>query len=80
MIHAKMTSKPPDLQNDLQQTTSGDQNAVRGDRMVGGLVTSRRLGDGFAGPGGHSANLEARRSFLRGSWRLCTPSLMQCNK
>ena len=33
-----------------------------------------RLGD-VAGPGGHSANLEARRSFLRGSWRLCTPSL-----
>ena len=43
--------------------------------MAGALVTSRRLGDGFAGPGGNSANLEARRSFLRGSWRLCTPSL-----
>ena len=44
--------------------------------MAGGLVTSRREGDGFAGPGGHSANLEAWRSFLRGSWRLCTPSLL----
>ena len=30
----------------------------------------------FAGPGGNSANPEARRSFLRGSWRLCTPSLL----
>ena len=38
-------------------------------------MTSRRQGDGFAGPGGHSANLEAWRSFLRGSWHLCTPSL-----
>ena len=27
----------------------------------------------FAGPGGNSANPEARRSFLRGTWRLCTP-------
>ena len=36
---------------------------------------SKRDGDGFAGSGGHSANLEARRSFLRGSWRLSTPSL-----
>ena len=27
----------------------------------------------FAGPGGNSANPEARSSFLRGSWRLCTP-------
>ena len=30
----------------------------------------------LAGPGGNSANPEARRSFLRGSWRLCTPSLI----
>ena len=30
----------------------------------------------FVGPGGNSANPEARRSFLRGSWRLCTPSLL----
>ena len=52
------------------------KNAGRGDRMEGALVTSRRLGDGFAGPGGNSANLEARRAFLRGSWRLCTPSLI----
>ena len=29
----------------------------------------------FAGPGGNSANPEAQRSFLRESWRLCTPSL-----
>ena len=57
------------------KTTSGDQNSGRGDRMTGGLVTSRRLGDQFCGPGGNSANPEARRSFLRGSWRLCTPSL-----
>ena len=42
--------------------------------MAGDLVTSQRQGDGFAGPGGHSANLEVRRSFLRGSWRLSTPS------
>ena len=53
----------------------GDPNAGRGDKMVGGLVTSQRQGDSFAGPGGYSANLEVRRSFLRGSWRLCTPSL-----
>jgi len=31
------------------KTTSGDRNAVRGDRMTGGLVTSRRLGDQFCG-------------------------------
>ena len=30
-------------------------------------------GTSFAGPGGNSANPEARSSFLRGSWRLCTP-------
>ena len=29
----------------------------------------------FAGPGGNCANPEAWRSFLRASWRLCTPSL-----
>ena len=56
---------------------SWSKNAGRGDRLAGGLVTSLRLGDGFVGPGGHSANLEARRSFLRGSWRLCTPSLVE---
>ena len=44
--------------------------------MAGGLMTSLRLGDGFAGPGGPSANLEARRSLLWGTWRLCTPSLI----
>ena len=43
--------------------------------MAVGLVTSLRLGDQFCGPGGNSANPEVRRSFLRGSWRLCTPSL-----
>jgi hypothetical protein len=53
------------------------QNAGRGDRMAGGLVTSLRLAETcFAGPGGNSANPEVRRSFLRGSWRLCTPSLV----
>ena len=41
--------------------------------MTGDLVTSLRLGDGFPGPGGHSANLEARRLFLRGSWRSALP-------
>ena len=30
----------------------------------------------FAGPRGNSANPEVRRSFLRGSWRLCTPFLI----
>ena len=39
--------------------------------MAGGLVTSLRLG-----PGANSANPEVRRSFLLGSWRLCTPSLI----
>jgi len=34
---------------------------------------SERHGNGFTGPGGHSAILEAWRSFLRASWRLCTP-------
>ena len=43
--------------------------------MAGGLVTSRRQGDSFVGPGGHSANLEAQRSFLRGSWSICSSSL-----
>ena len=36
---------------------------------------SERYEDGFEGPGGHSESLEAWRSFFRGSWRLCTPSL-----
>ena len=53
----------------------GDQNAGRGDRMTEARRCSERQGDCFAGPGGNSANLEARRSFLRGSWRLSTPSL-----
>ena len=55
----------------------GDQNAGRGDRMTEARRCSERQGDCFAGPGGHSANLEARRSFLRGSWHLCTPSPTQ---
>jgi len=38
---------------------------------------SKGHGDGFAGPGCHSANLEAWSSFLRGSWGLCTPSRTQ---
>ena len=33
---------------------------------------SGRYGDGIAGPGDYSANMEARRSFLRGLWRLST--------
>ena len=38
----------------------------------------RRLGDTSRGtePGGFSANLEAQRSFMQGSWGLCTPSLV----
>ena len=39
----------------------GDQNAGRGDRMAENQRRSERHGDGFAGPGDHSANLEARR-------------------
>jgi len=68
----------PPSRNRVQQKikTSGDQNAEHGDRMAGGLVTSLRLGDSCAGPGGPSANLEAWRSFLRESSRLCTPSLL----
>ena len=42
--------------------------------MVEARRRSQRHGDGIAGPGGHSENLKAQ-SFLRGSWRLCTPSL-----
>ena len=38
-------------------------------KLWGGETKWRRLGD--------VANLEARRTFLRGSWRLCTPSLVQ---
>ena len=53
------------------------QNAGCGDRMAEGLVTLLRLGDSFAGPGGHSANLDAQRSFLWGSWSLCTPSFLR---
>jgi len=34
-----------------------------------------RQGDDFVGPGGNSANPEAGKSLLRGSWRLYTPFL-----
>ena len=34
----------------------GDQNAGPGDRMLLTQRHSERHGDGFAGPGGHSAN------------------------
>ena len=47
-----------------------------GDRIAEARRRRKRLGVGFVAPGGHSENLEARRSFLRGSWRLCTPSLV----
>ena len=53
----------------------GDQNAGLGDRTAEDRRGSERHGDGFAGLGGHSANLEARRLFLRSSCRLGTPSL-----
>ena len=39
----------------------GDQNAGRGDRIVEACRRSERHGEGFVGPGGHSANLEARK-------------------
>ena len=51
----------------------GDQNVGRGDRMAEVRRRSERHGDGFMGPGGSSGNLEAWRSFFRGTWRLCTP-------
>ena len=64
----------------------GDREGQILETKMRGVETEwRRLGDGvrgtardgFAGPRGHSAaNLEAQRSFLRGSWRLCTPSLV----
>ena len=47
-------------------------------KMQGVETEWRRPGDGFTRPGGHSANLEARRSILRGSWRLCAPYLVDC--
>ena len=52
------------LSNKFKQkikTTSGDQNAGRGDRMAEGLVTSRGWETSFAGPGGNSSNPEVRR-------------------
>ena len=49
----------------------GDQKAGREEARR----RSERHGDGFMGPEGHSENLKARMSFLRGSWRLCTASL-----
>ena len=55
------------------KTASGDQNAGHGDKMVEVLRRRERHRGGLTGPGGHSENLEARRSFLRGSWRLCIP-------
>jgi len=39
----------------------GDQNAGRGDRMAEAWRRSKRHGDRFKGPGGHSGNLEAWR-------------------
>ena len=51
----------------------GDQNVGRGDRMAEVRRRSERHGDGFMGPGGSSGNLEAWRSFFRGTWRLCIP-------
>ena len=44
----------------------------RGDRLMEAWRRSGRYGDGIAGPGDYSANMEARRSFLRGLWRLST--------
>ena len=50
------------------KTASGDQNAGRGVetkwQRLGDL--SKRHGDSFMVPGGHYANLEVWRSFLRG--------------
>ena len=47
-----------------------------GNKMAEDRRQNKRHGDGLVGPGGHSANLKAWMSFLRGSWRLCTPSLV----
>ena len=38
----------------------------RGDRLAEARRCSERHGGGFAGPGGHSASLEAQKSFLAG--------------
>ena len=43
------------------KTASGDKNAGLGDKMVEARRRSVRHGDVFTGPGGHPANLEARR-------------------
>ena len=43
----------------------GDQNAGRGDRMAEARRRSERHRESFAGSSGHSANLEARRSFCK---------------
>ena len=59
------------------KTASGDQNAGCGDKMAEARKRSERHRDVFSGPGGHSANLEALRSFLQSSWRLCTTSLFK---
>ena len=40
---------------------------------------SMRLGDDFDWLGDHSANQEALEVSLRGSWMLCTPSLLEVN-
>jgi len=49
---------------------------VHGDKILEARRCSEKHGEDFAGPGGHSENLEAQMSFLRGSWRLCTFSLI----
>ena len=52
------------------------QNAGRGDKIAEARRRTKKHGDDFAALGDHSANLEARRSFFRGSRRLSTPSLV----
>ena len=44
----------------------------RGERMMEARRLNERHGDGFSGPGGHSANLKAWSSFLQDSWCFCS--------
>ena len=55
------------------KTSKRDQSVWCRDKMPEAHRHSKRHGKGFAGPVGHSANLETGRSFLQGSWHLCTP-------
>ena len=47
--------------NVLQKNLQSLPNAGLGNKMAEAQRSSERYGDGFAGPGGHSTNLEAWR-------------------